>query len=76
MALYFFGGVHDFSSLMLSIKNDGKTIGDTAEKVIGVKAKIIFSLFLWLTLYTTPEIVIPTFGIIPIAIIVGFMLYK
>ncbi|MEO0238050.1 MAG: carbon starvation protein A [candidate division WOR-3 bacterium] len=87
----FFGGVHDFSSLMISLRNDGKSIGDTAESVLGSKAKIIFSIFLWLslilviavfaasaakTLETTPEIAIPTFGIIILAIFVGLMLYK
>jgi len=28
------------------------------------------------TLPTTPEIVIPTFGIVPLAIVVGLMLYR
>lgn len=87
----FFGGVHDFSSLMLSIRNDGKTIGDTTENVLGVKAKIIFSLFLWFTLIlviavfaasaaktlqTTPEIVLPTLGIVPVAVLIGLMIYN
>ncbi len=87
----FIGGVHDFSSLMISIRNDGRSIGDTTESVMGIRAKIIFSLFVWLslilviavfaasaakTLETTPQIVIPTFGIIPTAILVGLMLYR
>jgi len=87
----FHGGVHDFSSLMVSLRNDGRSIGDTTESVMGIRAKIIFSLFVWLalilviavfaasaakTLETTPEIVIPTFGIIPTAILIGFMLYR
>jgi len=87
----FVGGVHDFSSLMVSLRNDGRSIGDTTESVMGIRAKIIFSLFVWLalilviavfaasaakTLETTPEIVIPTFGIIPTAILVGLMLYR
>ncbi|MCX8014507.1 MAG: carbon starvation protein A [candidate division WOR-3 bacterium] len=87
----FVGGVHDFTSLMVSLRNDGRSIGDTTEATMGTRAKIIFSLFVWLalvlviavfaasaakTLQTTPEIVIPTFGIIPIAILVGLMLYR
>ncbi len=87
----FIGGIHDFSSLMVSIRSDGRSIGDTAEATLGIRAKIIFSLFIWLslilviavfaasaakTLETTPEIVIPTFGIIPTAILVGLMLYR
>ncbi|MBC7326803.1 carbon starvation protein A [bacterium] len=87
----FIGGVHDFSNLMLSIRNDGRSIGDTAERVLGRTTKLIFSLFLWLslilviavfsasaakTMETTPQIVIPTFGIIPTAILAGLMLYR
>jgi len=87
----FIGGIHDFSSLMVSIRNAGRSIGDTTENVLGIRAKIIFSLFLWLslilviavfaasaakTIETTPQIAIPTFGIIPTAILIGLMLYK
>ncbi|MGQ9464437.1 MAG: carbon starvation CstA family protein [bacterium] len=85
------GGVHDFSSLMISIRSDGRSIGDTTESTMGIRAKIIFSLFIWLslilviavfaasaakTLENTPEIVIPTFAIIPTAILIGLMLYR
>ncbi len=87
----FVGGVHDFSSLMVSLRNDGRSIGDTTAATLGIRAKIIFSLFVWLslilviavfaasaakTLETTPEIVIPTFGIVPTAILIGLMLYR
>ncbi len=87
----FIGGVHDFSCLMVSIRGGGRSISDTAESTLGVRAKIVFSLFVWLslilviavfaasaakTLETTPQIVIPTFGIIPVAIIIGLMLYQ
>ncbi|MBC7328836.1 carbon starvation protein A [bacterium] len=87
----FIGGVHDFSNLMVSIRNDSRSIGDISEKVLGKSVKLVFSLFLWLslvlviavfaataskTLETTPQIVIPTLGIIPVAILVGLMLYK
>ncbi|MGC9003148.1 MAG: carbon starvation CstA family protein [bacterium] len=87
----FIGGVHDFSNLMVSIRNEGRSVADTSEKILGRTTKLVFSLFLWLslvlviavfsassakTLETTPQIVIPTFGIIPIAIIVGLMMYR
>ncbi len=87
----FIGGVHDFANLMVSIRGGGHSIGDTTEKVLDFVVKFVFSLFLWLslilviavfaasaakTLETTPEIVIPTFGIIPTAILVGLMLYR
>ncbi|MEO0075297.1 MAG: carbon starvation protein A [candidate division WOR-3 bacterium] len=87
----FLGGVLDFSSLMISIREGGNSISDTAKSTLGIRIKIIFSLFIWLTLIlviavfaasaaktlqTTPQIVIPTFGIIPLAIITGIMLYR
>ncbi|MDI6839319.1 MAG: carbon starvation protein A [bacterium] len=85
------GGVHDFSTLMVSIRHEGRSIADVAESTLGRRARTIFAIFVWLalilviavfaasaakTLETTPEIVIPTFGIIPTAILVGLMLYR
>ncbi len=87
----FIGGVHDFSSLILSVRNGGSSIADISEKIIGRNAKIFFSVFILLalilviavfaiatagTLLETPQIVIPTFGLIVVAIFVGLMLYR
>jgi len=46
----FIGSVHDFTSLMASIKHDGKGIGDIIEKEIGQVGKYLFLGFTWLTL--------------------------
>ena len=87
----FIGAVHDFSSLMLSLRQKGKSIGEVTESVMGRRAKLLFCSFLWLslvlviavfaafagkTLASKPEVVIPTFGLIPVAILVGLMLYR
>ena len=87
----FIGGVHDFSALMISVRNEGSSIADISEKVLGQKAKIFFSVFVFLalilviaafavvtakTFISTPQIVIPTFGLIGVAVIFGFMIYK
>ncbi|MCK5214263.1 MAG: carbon starvation protein A [Candidatus Omnitrophica bacterium] len=87
----FLGGIHDFGSLIISIRENGATIGDVTAKAISEKAKIIFSVFIWLalilviavfaylgakTFVSQPAIVIPSLGIIPIAIIVGLGLYR
>lgn len=87
----FLGGVHDFSSLTLSVRNEGQTVGDITEKILGDRSKIIFSLFLWFALILVvsvfsavtsktfieqPEIVIPTFFLIIDAIIFGYLVYK
>ena len=87
----FLGAVHDYTSLMISVQNKGKSLGDISEKTLGVRTKIIFSIFLWFalalviavfavvasrTLVSQPEIVIPTFGLIFLAMVFGWLIYK
>ncbi|MBN2245511.1 MAG: carbon starvation protein A [Candidatus Aminicenantes bacterium] len=87
----FMGAVHDYTSLMVSVHNKGTSLADISEKTLGKRTKIIFSLFLWLTLalviavfavvasqtlVSQPQIVIPTFGLIFIAMIIGWLIYK
>jgi carbon starvation protein len=87
----FIGGVHDFSALMVSIREGGRSIAYVAEHALSHKAKLFFSIFLWLTLVlviavfaasaaktlsTTPQVVIPTFGLIVVALLVGILTYK
>jgi len=85
-----FGGIHDFSSLMVSLRSGGRSIADVASATISHRAKVVFSIFIWLTLILViavfihfcaktfiaePRIVIPTVGLIPLAMLLGFMLY-
>lgn len=87
----FLGAVHDFSALMASVREKGKTIAHVCSDSIGKQGKIIFSAFLWLslilvvavfaavggkTLASKPQIVIPALGIIPTAIFVGLLIYR
>jgi carbon starvation protein len=87
----FLGAVHDYTSLMASVQNRGKSLGDISAKTLGVRTKIIFSVFLWFalalviavfavvasqTLVSQPEIVIPTFGLVFLAMIFGWLIYK
>lgn len=46
----FVGGVHDWGSLLASVRHDGKTIGEIIRVNIGQKGKTLFNLFAWLTL--------------------------
>ncbi|MBN1383742.1 MAG: carbon starvation protein A [Elusimicrobia bacterium] len=86
-----FGAVHDFSTLMASLRNKGRTIADVAEIVMNKRVKIFFAIFLWLalilvvavfaattakTLVDEPRVVVPTLGLIFLAVFVGFMIYK
>lgn len=87
----FFGAVHDFTSLMTSVQHEGRSLADISEKTLGLRTKIIFSIFIWLalalviaifavvasqTLVSQPEIVIPTFGLVFIALVFGWLTYK
>lgn len=86
----FIGGVHDFGSLITSVREGGSSIADIAQRVISKRAKLIFSLFVWLALILViavfaflcadtfvkePRIVLPSLGLIPVAMIVGYLLY-
>ncbi|MFA5114717.1 MAG: carbon starvation protein A [Candidatus Omnitrophota bacterium] len=87
----FIGGVHDFGSLITSVREGGSSVADISRHVISRRTKVIFSLFLWLTLLLIvavfaylcadtfvkePRIVLPSLGLIPVAIIVGHLIYN
>lgn len=87
----FVGAVHDFSVLMISVREGGSSIAEVSEDAISRRARIIFSLFVWLalilviavflhlcaqTFVSEPKIVLPSLGLIPTAILVGFLLYR
>lgn len=86
----FIGAVHDYMTLMLSVRNKGRSVADIAEKAMGKRAKVVFSVFLYLalilvvtvfgmvgakTLAAQPGMVIPTFFLIPVAIFFGWAVY-
>ncbi|RJP28704.1 MAG: carbon starvation protein A [Candidatus Omnitrophota bacterium] len=86
----FIGGIHDFGSLVVSIKQGGSSVADVSQHVISKRVKIIFSLFVWLALILViavfawfcadtfvkePKIVLPSLGLIPVAILCGYLLY-
>ena len=87
----FIGAVHDFVSLVMSMRNQGKSITTVTESVMGRTSKILFSIFAFLslilvvavfaavagkTLATTPAVVIPTFGLVIVALFVGILMYR
>jgi carbon starvation protein len=87
----FIGAVHDYLTLMVSVRNRGSSIADIAESTMGIRAKAVFAIFLILamllviavfgvvaakTLIAQPEMVFPTFAIIPVSMILGWCIYK
>ena len=87
----FIGAVHDYLTLMVSVRNRGSSIADIAESTMGYRAKAVFAIFLVLamllviavfgvvaakTLIAQPEMVFPTFAIIPVSVVLGWCVYK
>ncbi|MGY0692160.1 carbon starvation CstA family protein [Virgibacillus sp. FSP13] len=87
----FAAGVHDFGTLVLSVRNKGQSIGTLANKLIGQRAKILFlfiililvlmvnAVFAWViaNLFVSfPASVLPVFIQIPLAIWIGYAVYK
>ncbi|QPJ66497.1 MAG: carbon starvation protein A [Candidatus Nitrohelix vancouverensis] len=87
----FIGAVHDYLTLMVSVRNRGSSIAEIAETTMGFRAKAVFALFLVLamllviavfgvvaakTLIAQPEMVFPTFAIIPVSMILGWCIYR
>ena len=46
----FVGGVHDFGSLLASVRHEGKSIGEIIKVNVGKRGKALFNIFAWLTL--------------------------
>lgn len=87
----FIGAVHDYTALMASVRNRGVSIVEIAGRTISNAARWIFSLFVWFalvlvqavfavltaqTLAEKPEIVIPTLGIVLLAMLFGYFVYR
>lgn len=87
----FAAGVHDFGTLVLSVRNKGQSVGTIANKLIGQRAKILFlfiililvlmvnAVFAWVIsnlFITFPSSVFPVFIQIPLAVWIGYAVYK
>lgn len=87
----FIGAVHDFSALLLSLRHQGRSIADVSEQVTGRSSRLLFAVFLWLTLVLIiavfaaataktlvgqPQVVMPTFGLIVIAMAFGWAIKR
>ncbi len=87
----FIGAVHDYTSLMASVRNRGVSLANLAERHVSNTARWIFSVFLWLALVLIlavfavltaqtfaekPEIVLPTLGLMALAVVFGSLVYR
>ncbi len=91
IATIFAAGVHDFGTLVVSIRNRAQNIGTLASNIINARSRTLFLLIIFFllalvnavfavviaTLFETfPEAVIPIFFEIPLAIAIGQYIYR
>ncbi|MEM1167321.1 MAG: carbon starvation CstA family protein [Planctomycetota bacterium] len=87
----FIGAVHDLGSLVVSLRNKGRTIGDVAGEILGPRARTLFLAILVLALWIVlavfglviaavvrayPAAITPVLVQIPLAIAVGLLLHR
>lgn len=87
----FIGAVHDFTALVLSLRNKGHSLGDIAGTVLSPSAKLLFLILLTFILAVViavfgnviattfkdyPQSVMPTILSIPVAMILGVVIYR
>ncbi|MFW5639620.1 MAG: carbon starvation protein A [Thermodesulfobacteriota bacterium] len=85
------GAVHDFGALIISMRNQGKSISEYTAKYVNHRTKFFFFLIVFLELWIViaifglviavvfamyPQSVIPVWLEIPIAIYLGHLIYK
>ena len=87
----FIGAVHDFGALVVSLRNQGKTVGGLSGKYISPRARFIFLVILFFALTIVlgvfglviaiifslyPETVLSVWLEVPIAVVIGWWAYK
>ena len=87
----FAGAVHDFGTLWISTRHKGKSIGTLTQSIIGDRARVLFLLLIFFLLLmvnavfaviianlfmANPGAVVPVWGSIAVALIVGFLIYR
>ncbi len=87
----FFGAVHDFGALVVSLRHQGRSIGDLSGDIINARVRILFLLIIFFLLLIViavfaliiailfsmyPQAVIPVWLEVPIALWLGYQVYK
>jgi len=85
------GAVHDFGSLIISMRNQGKSISEYTAKYVNDRTKFLFFLIVFLELWIViaifglviaiifskyPQSVLAVWVEVPIAIYLGYLIYK
>lgn len=87
----FFAGIHDFGAIWASVRNRAKSVGALTGDVVGKRARSIFMIVIFLVLLMVnavfavviaglmmnfPSAVVPVWGAIIVALIIGQMIYR
>ncbi len=87
----FFGAVHDFGALIVSLRYQGRSIGDISADLVNNRVRTLFLLIIFFLLWLViavfaliiailfnmyPSAVIPVWLEVPIAVWLGYMVYK
>lgn len=87
----FMGAVHDFGAMVVSLRNQGRSIGDIASDLVNKRVRTLFLIIIFFELWIVvaifgvviavvfnmyPQAVIPVWLEIPIAVWLGYMIYK
>ncbi len=87
----FIGAVHDFGALVVSLRNNGQTVGDIAGRVLNRRVRLLFLLVLFMSLTIVlaifglviaavfqqyPSSIFPCMVQIPIAVAIGLWLHR
>jgi len=87
----FIGAVHDLGSLVASVRNKGRTIGDLAADIMTPRVRLLFLAFIAMALWVVlavfayvigalfaarPESVLAVWIEVPLAMLVGHMVYR
>ncbi|MFQ5666956.1 MAG: carbon starvation protein A [Candidatus Binatia bacterium] len=85
------GAVADYTSLVVSVRSGGLSVAEIARPEISARARLLFSWFIWLALILViavfaifaartfieeADAVVPSFGLIPTALVTGYLLYR
>mgnify|MGYP005631757839 CR=1 FL=1 len=87
----FIGAVHDFGALVVSLRNNGQTVGDIAGRVLNKRVRLLFLFVLFMALTVVlaifglviaavfkqyPAAIFPCVVQIPIAVTIGMLLHR
>ena len=85
------GAVHDFGALVVSIRKQGKSIGEVTGDIVSPTSRLLFLLVIFFTLFIVvsifamiigilfimyPSLVLPVWAEVPIALALGYLVYK